>query len=256
MEDLPNLPVQPSLISIIDALSSTRAIRRYSDEAVPDRVLRDVLFAATRAPSGSNRQPFRFLVLRDGARAAAAKALIADAAQRVWTAKRERDGYSADSGSRSGSPKARMALSMQHYVDSFATVPVLILPCLNRYRAPEYTEGAHVYPACQNLLVAARAYGYGGVMTMFHREAEKELRTLLGIPASTAIAATITLGKPAGSHGPVRRRPLSELVYEDAWDQPAPWAHDPVGTKFTSAGPPSPGSDAHGRPESAVQSIE
>jgi hypothetical protein len=49
------------------------------------------------------------------------------------------------------------------------------------------------------------------------------------------VAATIALGHPQGGHGPVRRRPLRELVYEDAWDEPAPWAEDPPGTRFTGS---------------------
>ena len=182
MESLPEVPVQPADVSLMDGLSSTRAIRRYTDEPIPDRVLRDIFFAATRAPSGSNRQPFRFLVLRDGPTAVAAKRLIANGARAVWSAKQQRDGYTQGSGARAGSPKARLAATMQQYVDSFASVPVLILPCLNRYREPEYTEGANVYPACQNLLLAARGYGYGGVMTMFHKDVEAELRALLSHP--------------------------------------------------------------------------
>ena len=238
MMELADTPVHATDLSLIDALTSTRAIRRYTADPVPDDVLRDILFAATRAPSGSNRQPFRFLVLRDGPLAAAAKNLLADGARATWSAKIDRDGYARGSGTRSGSPKARMAATMEHYVAAFASVPVLILPCLNRYREPEYTEGANVYPACQNLLLAARGYGYGGVMTMFHKSVEAELRVLLGIPDTTAITATITLGRPAGGHGPVRRRPMTELVYEESWERPAPWALDPPGTTFTAAGPP------------------
>src|SRR4029078_5035178 len=117
---------------------STRAIRRYTDEPVPDRVLRDIFFAATRAPSGSNRHPFPLLVLRDAATAVAAKRLIANGARAVWSAKQHRDGYTQGSGARAGSPKARMAATMQQYVDSFASVPVLFLPRLNPYRAAEY----------------------------------------------------------------------------------------------------------------------
>jgi nitroreductase len=126
---------------------------------------------------------------------------------------------------------------MQRYVDEFERAPVLILPCLVRYRQPFPTEGASVYPACQNLLLAARAVGYGGVMTIFHAAVEAELRELLAIPDGVLVAATITLGKPEGGHGPVRRRPLSEMVYADGWDQPAAWATDPPGTQHTSAGP-------------------
>jgi nitroreductase len=107
-----------------------------------------------------------------------------------------------------------------------------------RHRHPNPYDGASVYPACQNLLLAARALGYGGVITIWHAFVEAELRELLRLPEDVAIAATIPLGRPAGRHGPVRRRPVSELVYEDRWDAPAAWAVDPDGTRFTGAGPP------------------
>ena len=93
-----------------------------------------MLFAATRAPSGSNRQAFRFLVLTDGPSARAAKELIARGARQAWGSKRESDGYSSGSGTVDDSPKARVARTMQRYVDEFANVPVLVLPCLVRYR--------------------------------------------------------------------------------------------------------------------------
>jgi len=207
---------------------------------VRPEALRAMLFAATRAPSGSNRQPFRFVVLTDGPRAAAAKALIARGARRVWHAKRETDGYARGSGAVDDSPKARMARTMQRYVDDLERVPVLVLPCLVRYREPTVTEGASIYPACQNLLLAARALGYGGVLTGFQQLVEDELRELLEIPDGVALAATITLGRPEGRHGPVRRRPLAELVYEDGWGRPATFAVDPPGTRHTAAGPPTP----------------
>jgi nitroreductase len=123
---------------------------------------------------------------------------------------------------------------MQEYVDNFASVPVLVLACLVRYREPNPLEGASVFPACQNLLLAARGLGYGGVITGFHGFVETELRELLNIPEGTLIAASITLGKPAGNHGPVRRVPMSELVYGDAWGESPEWAIDPPGTAFTS----------------------
>ena len=110
-----------------------------------------------------------------------------------------------------------MARTMQQYVDHFERVPVLILPCLVRYRDPTPTEGASIYPACQNLLLAARALGYGGAFTGWHVAVEAELRELLGIPDGIFMAGTITVGKPAGHHGPVRRRPMAELVYEESW---------------------------------------
>jgi len=221
-------------------LQTTRAIRRYTDEPVPPEALRAMLFAATRAPTGSNRQPFRFVVLTDGPKAREVKALIGGAARRVWTGKRASDGYDRGSGAVDDSPKARMARAMEYYTDHFESAPVLVLPCLVRYREATSFEGASIFPACQNLLLAARALGYGGVLTGFHAMVEDEVRSLLGVPDGVFIAATITIGRPAGGHGPVRRRPIAELVYEDAWDQPAPWAVDPPGTRHTKAGPPKP----------------
>ncbi len=238
-EDLRHLPLQTDSISLMEGLASTRAIRRYRDQPIPERDLRDMLFAATRGPSGSNRQPFRFVVLCDGPNARAAKALIGEQARRMWGAKRKHDGYDQGSGTRDDSPKARMARTMQRYVDEFESVPVLVLPCLVRYREPNPMEGASVYPAVQNLLLAARALGYGGVITGFHGGVANELKALLGIPDEVFIAATITLGKPEGSHGPVRRRPLEELVFGESWETPPDWAVDPPGTRYTKAGPPT-----------------
>lgn len=238
MGDLGSKPLPEDTIGLLAGLTSTRAIRRYRDEAVPPEALRAILFAATRGPSGSNRQPFRFLVLTDGPNARAAKQLIARGARQVWSHKRDADGYDRGSGATDDSPKARMARVMQRYVDEFERVPVLVLPCLVRYREPTVTEGASIYPACQNLLLAARALGYGGVITGFQALVEGELRELLAIPEGVALCATITLGKPEGKHGPVRRRPLPELVFEESWEQPAAFAVDPPGTRHTAAGPP------------------
>jgi nitroreductase len=232
-------PLPRDTVGLLEGLTTTRAIRRYRDEPVPPEVLRAVLFAATRAPSGSNRQPFRFVVLTDGPKARAAKALVAGVARQFWEAKRAADGYDEGSGTRPDSSKARMARSMQQYVDDFERVPVLVFPCLVRYRAAGSFEGASIYPACQNLLLAARALGYGGVMTGWHGPIESELGALLEIPDGTSIAATITLGRPEGSHGPVRRRPLAELVFEEQWGNPPSWAVDPPNTMHTAAGPPS-----------------
>jgi nitroreductase len=225
-------------IGLLDGIATTRAIRRYRAGAVPEAALARMLFAATRAPSGSNRQPFRFLVLVDGPNAHEAKRLIGTVAREFWQAKRTADGYDEGSGADARSPKARMAAAMDEYVANFERVPVLVLPCLLRYRAPHPFEGASIYPACQNLLLAARALGYGGVLTGWHAGVEDELRALLALPAEAAMMATITIGEPAGRHGPVRRRPLRELVYEERWGRAPAWAVDPPGTMHTRAGPP------------------
>lgn len=225
-------------VGLLEGLATTRAIRRFSDEPVSEEDLAAVLWAATRAPSGSNRQPFRFLVLRDGPAATEAKGILGRSFRAAWAEKVDADGYRQGSGGADDSPKARMAKAMQQFVDRFEATPVVVLACLGRHRAAHLSEGASVYPACQNLLLAARARGLGGVMTMWHQAVEAELHAALGIPDDIVIAATIPLGHPEGGHGPVRRRPIGELVYEDRWEGPAPWAVDPPGTRFTSAGPP------------------
>jgi nitroreductase len=216
-------------VGLLEGLATTRAIRRFRPDPVSDEDLAAVFFGATRAPSGSNRQPFRFLVLRDGPRAREARALLGRAFREAWQVKAAADAYGEDDGSRRG----RTARALRQFVEGFEDVPVVVLACLVRYRSPQPTEGASVYPACQNLLLAARARGLGGVLTMWHAAVEDELRGVLGIPEGVAIAATLALGHPEGGHGPVRRRPLRELVYEDAWESPAPWAVDPPGTRFT-----------------------
>ncbi|MBV8236912.1 MAG: nitroreductase family protein [Acidimicrobiia bacterium] len=229
------MQLPPDRVGLLEGLTTTRAIRRFRPDPIPDTELAAILFAASRAPSGSNRQPFRFLVLRDGPRAAKAKRLLGRSFRDAWASKRAADGYG---GGDPHTPKARLERAMQHFVDHFEDVPVVVLACLARYRPPNPYEGNSVYPACQNLLLAARARGLGGVMTMWHAPVEPDLRRLLSIPDEVAISATIPLGYPQGSHGPVRRRPLGELVFDDAWGTPAAWAAEPDGTEHTQAGPP------------------
>ena len=219
-------------LDVLEAIATTRAIRRYRPEPIPPHDLATMCFAASRAPSGSNRQLFRFLVLTDGPKAVKAKALLGDAFRSGWEEKRAVDSYAQGSGAVPDTPKARQAAAMQHFVDHFEETPAVFLACLIRYRPETGTEGASVYPAVQNLLLAARSLGYGGVITMWHQGVEPQLRELLEIPAEVAISATIPMGRPMGGHGPVRRRPLQEFVFEDGWNEPPAWAVDPPGTRF------------------------
>jgi nitroreductase len=226
-------------MELFEALATTRAIRRFRPEPIPDDDLSTILFAATRAPSGSNRQTFRFLVLRaQDAETLAARQLLGGACRAQWAAKRDADGYNAD---RRPSPGAvRLAAAIDHFVTHFEKIPVVVLACLDRYRAPSPLEGASVYPAVQNLLLAARALGYGGVITQWHSAVEPELRTLLHIPDSVAIHAMVPLGRPMGQHGPVRRRPLTDFVSDGHWGSAAPWLHEPEGVRHTTPGLPRP----------------
>jgi nitroreductase len=224
-------------LTLLEGLATTRAIRRFRPDPIPEDDLAAILWHATRAPTGSNRQPVRYVVLRDGPTARQAKSLLGESFRRSWQAKVETDGYDKGSGLDPSSPKGRQAAAMQRFVDHFEDVPVVVLPCLHAYRQLDPTIGASVYPACQNLLLAARALGYGGVLTMWHSFVDAELRALLGVPDDRLIAACIPLGRPEGSHGPVRRRPLPDVVYDDRWGEAADWAVDPPGTRFAGGSP-------------------
>jgi nitroreductase len=222
-------------ISLLEGLATTRSIRRYRFEPIPDKDLSTILWSATRAPSGTNRQPFRFLVLRDGPRATQARRLLGDSFRRGWASKVAAEGWQIENehpAEKSKSRKQRMLLAMQHYVDHFEKIPVIVLACFVRYRELHHAEGASIFPACQNLLLAARALGYGACFSGWHSAVEAELRELLEIPEGVELSLTVTLGRPAGRHGPVRRRPVAELVYEDRWLASASWVEDPPHSRF------------------------
>jgi len=240
--DLATTPLPADTVGLLEGITNMRSIRRFVEEPIPPEVLRAIFYGASRGPSGSNRQPFRFVVLTDGPKAQAAKAILGEGARGMWAAKRSGENYDQGSGNVRGSRKARVADAMQHLVDRFEHVPAVALACFMT-QGEVGNEGSAVWPACQNLLLSARALGYGGVLTGFHFVVKDQLRELLSLPESASIVATIPLGKPLGNHGPVRRRPLQDLVYEDEWGQAAPWAIDPPGATVSSSRPPAPSLD-------------
>jgi nitroreductase len=221
---------------VLDTIATARSIRRYSFEPVPSADLNRILWVATRAPSGTNRQPFRFLVLRDGPRAQRARSILGDAFRAGWSSKCEREGWTID---RCATDRRQRTLhAMDYFVEHFERIPVIILACYVRYRELHHSEGASIFPACQNLLLASRTLGYGACFSAWHLPVQDALRALLEIPEQVDLSLTITLGRPLGRHGPVRRRPLRELVFEDGWEQTPPWLADPEGSRFTAGGPP------------------
>jgi nitroreductase len=97
--------------------------------------------------------------------------------------------------------------------------PVLILACLERSGGvvPDHLTGASIYPAVQNLMLAARALGLGSCLTTLHRRREAAIKALLGIPAEVDTYALIPLGWPARPFGRLGRRPVAEVTYYDHW---------------------------------------
>lgn len=228
----PEGATSPDALGLLEGIATTRAIRRYLPDPIPTEDLARILFAATRAPTGSNLQPFRFLVLRDGPTARRARSLLGECFRAHWAIQRHDYGYDhAEPGSRA----ARMGETMQRFVDHFEEAPVIVLACAEGEpdRPAAETDASQVFPAVQNLLLAARALGYGGTISMWHHDIEDELRATLNVPHDAYLFATIPLGRPAGRHGAVRRLPLRELVFEDEWGKEADWAVDPAGTRYS-----------------------
>ena len=228
-------------IGLYEGLLTTRAIRRYRDEPVPDEALRDILFAATRAPSGSNRQPFRFVVLTDrtgGGRRP--NALIGAGARRFWEAKRKADGYDQGSGAEQNSPKARMARTMQHYVDDFESVPVVVLGLLRALPAYRRTSTAprSTRPARTSSWRPGPS-GYGGVMTTWHFAVEAELRALLQIPDDTTIWPPSPWVARSAATARSAAAPCPSWSTANGGGRPRPGRWIPPGVSHTAAGPPA-----------------
>ena len=112
---------------------------------------------------------------------------------------------------------ARNLKATEYLTDHFHEAPVWIVACLNTGANATRSTPASIYPAVQNMLLAARALGLGATLTARHLHFEKEVEALLGLPEDMHSYAIIPIGYPMGKFGPTRRAPLSEVVYLDRW---------------------------------------
>ena len=177
-------------LSLFDTIHSQRAIRHFSKKSVSDEALEMILNTANHAPSGGNRQPWRFVVIHD----AEIKRRLGQWYLSAWqaaTAEMEALAQAYRHG-------AELAQQME-------TVPVLILACIDHGEAGTglgpVTRGASIYPAVQNLMLAARALGLGTVLTTLHTQYESEIRAFLNIPDTVETAGLIPVGYPAEGVG-------------------------------------------------------
>ena len=197
-----------------EAMSTARTIRRFTDEPVGDAILARCLEAATWAPSGANAQGWRFIVLRSPelrAAVAAAAARALEVIEPVYGMARPAD----DDHSR-GARTNRATYELHDRAGEFTS----ILFTQRRYpSASELLLGGSIFPAMQNFLLAARALGLGACLTSWASYGgERLLRDAVGVPDDWMLAGHIVVGWPRGKHGPVRRRPLAEVVALDRWD--------------------------------------
>lgn len=200
---------------LFDIIATTRSIRRLKPDPVPDVLIRKVLEAGVCAPSGGNMQRWRFLVVRDPA----IKATVGALYKRAWdevVAPRYRAGEPAPGMDRERFH--RMLAAAEHLAQHIHEAPFWVVPCLQSEN-PTRTAGSSIYPAVQNMLLAARALGLGATLTTLYLNLEKEAEAALGLPADWHSYAILPMGYPLGRFGPVRRTALADVVFEDRWGQ-------------------------------------
>jgi nitroreductase len=201
---------------LFEIMATTRSMRRLKPDPIPAGLVRKILEAGVSAPSGGNMQRWRFLVVRDPG----VKQTVGAYYKRAWD-EVVSPRYRAGTPAPGTSPErfARMLDAAQHLADHIHEAPVWIVPCLEG-ASPSRTAGSSIYPAVQNMLLAARALGLGATLTTLYLSFEKELEAALGLPPDMHTYALLPIGYPIGRFGPVRRIPLAEVVYEDRWGQP------------------------------------
>jgi nitroreductase len=192
-------------MELSEAIRTTRAMRRLDpDRPVSDEDLWSILEAATRAPSGGNQQVARWLVVRDPDRRARIGRLYGEA----WNSVRQ--GYVDAQGD---GPPSAILVSADHLAAHMGEAPVIVIPC-SRTRDP-----ASIYPACQNLFLAARELGLGTALTTVHRLKEVEVKEVLDIPEDVHTWAMIPVGYPLGRWAEAKRRPVEETTYWDRYGE-------------------------------------
>lgn len=193
--------------AFFDVVLRQRACREFAPDPVPDEHVARMLDAAVHAPSAENAQPWVFVVVRDADR----RQSIAELTRRLW------DGGAAD--------HSRPRLAADLYADvagairsGFGGAPVLVVVAGDgRDRTTRATLPASVFPAVQNLLLAANALGYGSALTTLTTVAAAELRALVELPEGLAPMAVVPIGRPARALGPPRRLPAVDRTFVDRY---------------------------------------
>jgi nitroreductase len=216
-------------VDLSEAIFSTRAVRRFTGEPVSDDDVLACLRAANQGPSGGNIQPWQWLVVRDPD----VRRRVADVYRRAYD-RYEPALLAGLPPFRSEDDEAsfhRSARASRDLAEHLAEVPVLIavcMPAISMTLSDEEgdldvgTPYASVYPAVQNLLLAARGLGLGTTLTTVYRIYQSDLRAVLGVPDRYEIVALIPVGHPKGSFTTPRRRPVESVTRWDHWDNRTP----------------------------------
>ena len=205
---------------LIEIIYSTRAMRRLKPDPVPDELVRNILEAGVCAASGGNNQRWRFMVVKDRAIKEQVQKWYQKAFDEV-VGPRYRNSEPPP-GSSPGRYR-RQHDAVEYLTEHYHEAPIWIVACQDDGEAaPSRSSGASIYPAVQNMLLMARALGLGATLTTRHLRHEKEVEEILGLPPSVHSYAILPIGYPMGNFGPVRRGPLSDVVFQDKWGEPFP----------------------------------
>ena len=210
-------------MDVFEALYTTRAMRRVKEDPIPDEIIKSMIDSAIRAPSGSNRQDWRFVAVTDQE----VRTQLADIYRETW------DYYvksfynsSSDLGASNLKDKEqiesvrRISNSASWLAENYDKVPLLVLAF-----SRNDPTGSSIYPAIWSLMLAARSHGIGTCLTTVMSFKTEEVYEVLDIPADKgwALNATITAGYPLGKWGVAERKPVEEVTFLNKWGQSPDW---------------------------------
>lgn len=198
-------------MTVLEGINTLRSVRKFKPDSIPEDRLKIVLESASKAASGSNTQPWEFVVVRD----AKMKARLKEPMLRTWL-ERLAGGSGMSQRMRDVYDEATEMLR------NTENVPAIIYCCvdLNRVGKSEEVRYASIYPAVQNLMLAAYALGLATCLTVHGStptRGEPEVKKVLGIPEHVKIACLIYVGYPAVRLGRPKRRPIEKFTHYDHW---------------------------------------
>jgi len=211
-------------MDLYEAMSTLRAVRRLKPDPIPVDVLQRIFTAATWAPTGGNRQPWRIVAVRDPAKKLALEALYRPHWEQYIV------GHRAQTAMLSPEQKRRSERTVaagDYLAAHMHDAPVIAVFCFNPASMtitdedqprPSVVGGGSVYPAVQNLLLACRAEGLGCVLTTLLCLEDEKVRALLELPDGWYTCAHVPIGYAVGGgHGPINRKSLDRMVFTDTF---------------------------------------
>jgi nitroreductase len=197
-------------MDVIEAMETCSAARYLKPDPVPQELIERVIYAATRASSPGNSQEWDFIVVRNPEAKRKMRDLLAPRFQAMRV--------EIPTTGRTTSKMLAGATNLAETIDKAPAIIFVCGPVAYPPKAPiEQFVWSALYPAAQNLIVAARSLGLGTTFTTFHMFMESELRELLGIPREIKFGVMIPIGWPQNDFVKVKRKPISRVIHWEKW---------------------------------------